>query len=966
MSGMRSLLSSHDHHYTLPCFDILQDYLELLERSTISGIIFLQTLVTRMLHDVSRHNYNKILEIVHEPRRGSIVFLNELYQDTHLSQENIQSKEIYLAKCVYKCAKWYSEHFKQSVPIIILTENVKLLEEFEDIIPGLSVMNIEAYLQKYYNLYLELYESIKSTPSIKDNILENTKLYPNYISSDALENGIKNGHYYHGILKVNKNNPQEEAFIMSSKFGGDIFISGMRYRNRAIHGDDVVVKLFEKDKWISRTPEHQCYSDEKVDSDKIERIPTGEVVGILQRHWRDYVACFPENGEYNKGTNCNDRILVIPYDRRIPKIRIVTKLASKLQTERIIVRIDNWEAGSQYPNGHFVSSLGDIGLLETEIATLLVENSISVQQFPKSVLSDLPKDSSENPWHVEGTEIQKRLDLRNSHLIFSIDPKGCTDVDDAISLKILENDKIELGIHIADVTHFIKPSTLIDSEAKKRAISVYLVDRRFDMIPEILSGDLCSLLRGKDRYAVSVICILDNNCNITDSWFGRTIIKSSYQFCYEDAQEIINGVSPEILKENITEWKGFNCNELQEKYEEIRSILLILTHITKILKKKRLLNGALELDNLEVQFEFQNTDSNSIEKLTTKTHLQIHEVIAECMIFANHWVANKLMDTYPSQTLLRHHPPPLKHKLKQLELCASYKGFTVDATTNKTFADSLKQAVDEKDKSFNLIMNMLATRAMCKAQYISTGSAEDYFHYGLGLDRYTHFTSPIRRYADVIVHRLLLSLIDKSSDYIPTNTYLNSLCEHINEKHRAAQFIGRESVKLFQTLYFKDKKPDDPECIVDAVVYSIRSNGILIFIPKYGIKGLCQLRKDDTVAVITNNGLEWLPGLTDSTETKFEVLSDDYYWSYKLFEHITVCIKVQESKSHASKFTFDLLCNMPLVTSKNEVDCKMDSEEEVDLMEDEVKEETNTLDENHSIVSSLYEMFELLRFQSLL
>lgn len=958
---VKSLLPSCIDHYIIPCFDILQLYMEILEISDFRGIIFLQSLVTRVLHDVSKHNYTRILEIVHDATRECVVFLNELHQDTYISQRKAQSKELWVTRCAYNCAKWYSEHLNQIIPIILLTDNTKLLAEYEDEIPGLFIMNIKTYLERFWSnnqAFHELYNSIKSS-LIQDNIVENTKLYMNHISLDILEAGIKNGLFFRGILKVNKNYPQEEAYVTSSRFGGDIFIPGMKYRNRAIQGDDVAVKLLEKDKWKSRNHSLQFENGDG------EKIPTGEIMGIIQRHWRDYVACIPENGEYNKGTNSNDRILVIPYDYRIPKIRIITKLANRLQNERIIVRIDNWETNSQYPNGHFVSSLGDIGLLETEIATLLVEHSMTIQQFPKSVLSELPKDNLENPWLVEDTEISKRLDLRSSHLIFSIDPKGCTDVDDAISLKVLENNKIELGVHIADVTHFIKPSTLIDLEARKRSTSVYLADRRFDMIPGILSGNLCSLLRGKDRYAVSVICILDNNYDVIDIWFGKTIIKTSYQLCYEDAQEIINGTSPFILKENVSEWKGYNNNILQEKFEEIRSVLLILTHITKILKKRRVLNGALELDNLEIQFEFQNTNSNFIEKVTTKTHLEIHEVVAECMIFANHLVAKKLTEIIPLQSLLRCHPPPLKDKLKQLEICASTKGFTIDITSNKAFANSLKQAIDDKDESFNLILRMLATRAMCKALYVSTGSVEDYSHYGLGLDRYTHFTSPIRRYADIIVHRLLLNVIDHSMNYLPTSSHLQSLCDYINEKHRAAQLIGKESIKLFQILYFKNKKPDDPECIVDSVIYSIRNNGVLVFVPKYGIKGICQLKRDNEVAIITDSSLCWIPGSVNCTETEFEVISDSYNWTYKLFDHIMVFVRIQESRAHASKFVFDLISNKSLISS-NEINYGKQIKNELVLTENDIKQEEENLSEDNSNKSSLYDMFELFRFQSLL
>ncbi|KAL4701630.1 hypothetical protein H8959_015634, partial [Pygathrix nigripes] len=311
-----------------------------------------------------------------------------------------------------------------------------------------------------------------------------------------------------GILNVNKHRAQIEAFVRlqgasskDSDLVSDILVHGMKARNRSIHGDVVVVELLPKNEWKGRTValcENDC-DDKALGESPSEPMPTGRVVGILQKNWRDYVVTFPSKEEVQSQGKNAQKILVTPWDYRIPKIRISTQQAEALQDFRVVVRIDSWESTSVYPNGHFVRVLGRIGDLEGEIATILVENSVSVIPFSEAQMCEMPVNTPENPWKVSREEEQKRKDLRKSHLVFSIDPKGCEDVDDTLSIRTLNNGNLELGVHIADVTHFVAPNSYIDIEARTRATTYYLADRRYDMLPSVLSADLCSLLGGVDR-----------------------------------------------------------------------------------------------------------------------------------------------------------------------------------------------------------------------------------------------------------------------------------------------------------------------------------------------------------------------------------------------------------------------------------------------------------------------------------
>ncbi|XP_063026060.1 DIS3-like exonuclease 1 isoform X2 [Melospiza melodia melodia] len=596
------------------------------------------------------------------------------------------------------------------------------------------------------------------------------------------------------------------------------------------------------------------------------------------------------------------------------------------QEYRVVVRIDSWESTSLYPNGHFVRVLGRIGDLEGEIAAILVENSICAAPFSEIQMSEMPVSSPKNPWKVSPEEAKKRLDLRDTHLIFSIDPKGCEDVDDALSVRALPNGNLELGVHIADVTHFVAANSYTDVEARARATTYYLADRRYDMLPSVLSADLCSLLSGVDRYAVSVLWELEKESLETlRVQYTRTLIRSAYKLEYETAQGLLDGDTSVVG--DILELKGLEEGARQEKLAELVWAISKLTDIARHVRAKRDRCGALELEGIEIRVQLD--DKRNIHDLIPKQPLEVHETVAECMILANHWVAKRISEDFPLQALLRQHPPPRQEFFTELRECASAKGFSIDTRSNKALAESLDRANDPSDPIVNKLLRSMATHAMSNALYFSTGSCpeEQFHHYGLALEKYTHFTSPIRRYADIVVHRLLMAATLRGTtgdvkDNIISNKDLEELCRHINNRNRAAQRAQKQSTELFQCMYFRDRSAEsDERCVADGVIYSIRTNGVLVFVPRYGIKGAAYMKNKEGLVISCQGAgsCQWKPGSLHHSQHKITsttTMGDSMTLS--LFDHITVRILVQSSRCHAETIKLEIISNTPHHTADTE------------------------------------------------
>ncbi|KAM3926404.1 DIS3-like exonuclease 1 [Leptodactylus fuscus] len=926
------LLSEELTHYVVPDCQVLQDYQELLEFTEIRGVIFMQTACQAVQHQRGRRQYKKLRSILRDARHDCIFFPNEFQHYAYLPREMGESVEDWQTRCIYNSCVWYYQHCHAMIPVIMVTEKENVIQRYSNETEGVYVLSFKNYLETFWpdlKGALELYESVRQSLCERetDSRESNGKEYQEHLPVEVLEAGIKSGRYKQGVLSVNKHRSQLEAFVRLQGLAGkdtdlqsDVLIHGTKARNRAIHGDVVAVEILPKCDWKGRIGALcENDADERAVDTQSEAMMTGRVMGVLQRNWRDYVATFPSKEEIQTQGKNAQKVLVTPWDYRIPKIRISTQQAEALQDYRVVVRIDSWESTSLYPNGHFVRALGRIGDLEAEIATVLVENSISMNPFSEAQLAEMPTNSPENPWRVDPEECDRR-DLRETHLVFSIDPKGCEDVDDALSIRALKSGHLELGVHIADVTHFVKPNSYTDMEAKSRATTYYLADRRFDMLPHILSADLCSLLGSVDRYAVSVMWELDSTTyEIRRVWYGRTIICSSYKLSYEVAQQLLDGDLEPLSTE--PELKPLSQDSVQ--LDRLLWAIRKLTEVAQAVRSRRDIHGALELEGVEIRVQLG--EEHSIDDLVPKQPLQVHETIAECMILANHWVAKKIWESYPQQALLRLHPPPRQEFFKELKESAQAKGFSIDTRTNKTLADSLDKANDPSDPLVNRLLRTMATQAMSNAQYFSTGSytEDEFYHYGLALDKYTHFTSPIRRYADIIVHRLLLAAINNGPrEHLLGNKDLEELCRHINNRNRAAQHCQKQSTELFQCMFFRDQDPEsDQRCISDAIVYSIRTNGVLLFIPRYGIKGPAYLKNTDGLVLSFGDDCsKWTTGSLQRLPDRITVVTEGgKETSIGLFDHVTVRIRIQTSRFHADNIRLEIVSNKPHVTQEEQL-----------------------------------------------
>uniref|UniRef100_A0A250Y6Q7 DIS3-like exonuclease 1 n=1 Tax=Castor canadensis TaxID=51338 RepID=A0A250Y6Q7_CASCN len=957
------LLSSDVTHYVIPDWKVVQDYLEVLEFLELKGIIFMQTACQAVQHQRGRRQYNKLRNLLKDARHDCILFANEFQQHCYLPREGGEPMEKWQTRSIYNAAVWYCHHCQDRMPIVMVTEDEEAIQQYGSETKGVFVISFKSYLDNFWpdlKAARELCDSILQSRRERESESQEShgKEYPEHLPPEVLEAGIKSGCYVQGILNVNKHRAQVEAFVRlqgaSSKDSGlvsDILVHGMKARNRAIHGDVVAVELLPTSEWKGRTAAlcENDSDDKALGEAPSEPMPTGRVVGILQKNWRDYVVTFPSKEEVQSQGKNAQKILVTPWDYRIPKIRISTQQAETLQDSRVVVRIDSWESTSVYPNGHFVRVLGRIGDLEGEIATILVENSISVVPFSEAQMCEMPVNTPENPWKVSPEEEQKRKDLRKTHLVFSIDPKGCEDVDDTLSVRTLENGNLELGVHIADVTHFVLPNSYTDVEARTRATTYYLADRRYDMLPSILSADLCSLLGGVDRYAVSVIWELDKTSyEIKKVWYGRTIIRSAYKLFYEAAQELLDGNFS--IVDDIPEFKDLDERSRQAKLKELVWAIAKLADIARHVRAKRDRCGALELEGVEVRVQLD--ERKNIHDLIPKQPLEVHETVAECMILANHWVAKKIWESFPHQALLRQHPPPHQEFFSELRECAKAKGFFIDTRSNKTLADSLDKAKDPSDPVVNRLLRSMATQAMSNALYFSTGShaEEELGHYGLALDKYTHFTSPIRRYSDIVVHRLLMAAISKDKkveikENLFSNKDLEELCRHINNRNRAAQHSQKQSTELFQCMYFKDKDPEtEQRCISDGVIYSIRTNGVLVFIPRFGIKGAAYLKNKDGLVISCgpDSHSQWKPGSLQRFQNRItSTTTGGESTTFHLFDHVTVRISVQALRCHSDTIRLEIISNKPYMTPNTE----LSHQSSLLLKSELVKEVTRSVEE---------------------
>eukprot|EP00040_Diaphanoeca_grandis_P033579 m.205994 g.205994 ORF g.205994 m.205994 type:complete len:1079 (-) comp32933_c0_seq1:110-3346(-) len=955
------LLPSESSHYVIPDCQAAVDYLELFCQTSITGLIFLQTALKSIRKDTSQSkNAARARDICNEARRESVVFNNEVsihtFSPRQTNDQVFESQTDYDAILAYNAAQWYHSHLSDSqMPIVLISDdpNMKTIHQdrFDNGSDRLLVLTMQEYVHEYWAddaTITEIHNSLRSALDQAKTVHHDSSSgaaaaaskhgYIPYRSTEALQSNVKSGLFASGVLHVNKYHQNEavvkagDVVIDKSPTTSDILIVGDIDRNRAVHGDKVAIELLPKSQWQSRntglkTTEKTDTSGAAESATRATRsndaMPTGKVVGILQRNWRSYVVTMQEGDAEKAG---GSKVLGIPADRRIPKIRFATSNKNALKNKRVVVRIHTWSPDSRWPEGHFVRTLGDANNVETETAVILLENQILVPPFSVNQMKEMPVDTNANPWQMDESEIKKRRDVRQSHLIFSIDPLGCEDVDDALGVRRLKNGNIELSVHIADVTHFVRHGSLIDLEARARSTTVYLCDRRYDMLPEVLSANLCSLLSDVDRYAMSVFWELTETCEVVKVWFGRTVIRSAYKLDYEFAQNVAEGLSTEKIVAVIPKL-ATDINK-PKRISELREAVKLLMEVSRKLKEKRVGVGALELESDEIRVKFDDKNK-TVQDLVAKKGLEIHETIAECMIFANGAVAEKISSAFVNSAVLRRHPLPQEQQFDRLIRAAAVKGFSIDISSNFTLARSLDAAVDPADSQFNRILRTMATAAMSEAVYFRTGAvdAAEWLHYGLGLNYYTHFTSPIRRYADILVHRQLMAAISldnhQALDQSSTQGGLAGMnitacTDNMNLKTRTAKEAQKQSLDLFRSIYFMDRMMSPQECEVDAVIVEIKDNGFMAFVAQFGMKSPVYLKAQNGMLILptalvhpkskqTYEEVEVAGTVEITGQTITVKVGSGEIFSFSLFDHVRTWVSVEPNPYHLPKLRLHLV-----------------------------------------------------------
>ena len=427
----------------------------------------------------------------------------------------------------------------------------------------------------------------------------------------------------------------------------------------------------------------------------------------------------------------------MPADDKYCPFYIRTTNPQQLANKRIMVSFDKWPTTSKYPLCHYVRTIGEVGDHKAEADTILLEHNVEIREFSKAAYACLPPQGDE--FAIPKEEEAVREDLRGIDVV-SIDPPGCKDIDDALHCFALPNGNLEVGVHIADVSYYVRPDSALDMEARNRCTTVYLVDRRTDMLPKLLTENLCSLRANVDRLAFSVMWEVNpNTADIVRTRFGKTIIRSRNAFTYKQAQDLKDSDDKGSVAESIR-----NLNK-----------------IAKLLKQKRLEAGALTLASTQVKITLEE-ETHSATDVKLYEMMETNYLIEEFMLLGNIAVAQKIYERFPALSILRRHSAPKPAELQTLKEVLSGMGYELQFETSRELADSLDLITRKDDEFFNKLVRVMTTRCMNEATYFCSADfdSREFYHYGLAAPFYTHFTSPIRRYADVLVHRLLAAAID--------------------------------------------------------------------------------------------------------------------------------------------------------------------------------------------------------------
>jgi len=595
-------------------------------------------------------------------------------------------------------------------------------------------------------------------------------------------------------------NASGSAYLVSNDLPKDIYIH-KNNTNKALHLDTVRIKVIPGN----------------------GRALEGEVLVILERFRTEFVGVIQVSPRYAFFVPDSNKL---PIDFFIP----ITKILGAKDGQKVIARLTEWKDDAKNPNGEIIRVIGDAGEHETEIHSILEEYGLPYD-FDGDVIAEAEAISDIIPQ----SEIDKRRDMRDV-LTFTIDPVDAKDFDDALSFEsIIDGETMErvyiVGVHIADVSHYLRPDTALDKEAYMRGTSVYLVDRCVPMLPERLSNGLCSLRPHEDKLCFSAIFKLNENGHVLEEWFGRTVINSNHRYSYEEAQEIIEA---ELVKKSFF--------SLAEEID-LKNAIITLDQIAKRMRKARLAKGSISFDKQEVRFKLD--ENNKPTGIIFKVGKDSNKLIEEYMLLANRRVA-KFINDKKLPMVNRAHDKPNEEKLENLKDFIKQFGYDIKTQDPVEITTTLnKLLTDVKGTSEEDIISNLVVRTMQKADYRTANIG----HYGLGFKDYTHFTSPIRRYPDVMVHRLLGRYLDNKPT--PKLERLEGRCLYLSEREKKAQKAERESIKYMQCIYMSERVGK----VYKGIITSVADYGVFVEILENKCEGLVRLSEigGDTFTADTSN-----------------------------------------------------------------------------------------------------------------
>lgn len=712
-------------------------------------------------------------------------------------------------------------------------------------------------------------------------------LFAPYLPQASLPPLLNAGKLVVGILRVNKKN-RSDAYVATDVLDADIYICGSKDRNRALEGDIVAIELLDVDEvWSTKKDKEEkkrkkeesydirpsaakklekkkddievegqgltLFEDEEVNDDT-KPAYAGHVVAVVERMpgqlfsgqlgvIRPSSAATKEKQEAERREREGDKfksdekkaegeprpkiVWFKPTDKRVPLIAIPTEQAPADFIENpdahanklFVATIKRWPITSLHPFGTLVEELGPIGDTEVETSALLKDCNFPTEEFNDVAVKCLPP----LPWSIPEREYEARLDLRDE-CVFTIDSASARDLDDALSIKTNDDGTYTVGVHVADVSYFVKANTALDRDARKRAASAYLVQRAVPMLPPLLSEELCSLVPNVERLAFSAFFVVDKEGAVLERSYRKSIIKSAAQLSYTDAEGVLAG-------------KALDASKVKAKGDKIVESIRLLDNLAKKMRAKRVASGAMLANRARISFELdakgKPVDCTVVEKNSAQ------EIVEEFMVLTNTSIAAVIANGLPEQALLRRHDAPIERRMAAFIERAKLLGYELDPTNAGTLQQSLDKITDH-DAVFCL--NILEKKTMPSARYFCTGMLDisKYYNWALNAPLYTHFTSPIRRYADVLVHRMLDACLSSPSahdvKFLMDRDQVAKCAQQCNMKNQSARLAESQSAHLYLCMLVSDLSSKFGPVIRPAKVTAVYDQAFDVVIPEFALE----------------------------------------------------------------------------------------------------------------------------------